>query len=268
MPGASAPPELRLPRPEPVPARAWVASVVLHGAALVLLAILFVPPAERPDALPLAALRPPARPRIVGYLVLAPAPVSVPTSIPPAPPAPIAEPRAGSPAAAAGSPPDSVAVVVNGRASVSAPALATGVLWDRRAPPPAYMNRSHAELTDSAVKAMIQHYWDSLAKLPGGGQLLLPTWKATIAGQEFGLDQQWVTVAGVKVPAILLGLIPIGVAGNQSEALDKVGQGREDDYQRSRAAQEAAADQREQIKAIRERNAAEQELRRRQQAPP
>ena len=57
-------------------------------------------------------------------------------------------------------------------------------MWDRRPTAPVLDARTHAELTDSAVKAIIQHYLDSLAALPGGGAMLLPSWKATIGGQE------------------------------------------------------------------------------------
>ncbi len=271
MPGASAPPELRLPRPAPAPVGAWLASLAVHAAALAVLLVLFVPPGQRPRGLPLAALLPPPSPRIIGYLVLSPPPPSLtsPDGVRSAPAIAAAKRPPSVPA-------DSIpvhsprtdAIPTSGVTTPTQPALGTGLLWDRRAGAPTYVNRSHAEMTDSAVEAMVQQYWDSLARLPGGGQLLLPTWTATIAGQEFGLDQQWVTVAGVKVPAVLLGLIPIGVAGNQSEALDKVGQGREEDYQRSRAGQEAAADQREQIKAMRERSEAEHELRKKQREAP
>jgi hypothetical protein len=130
------------------------------------------------------------------------------------------------------------------------------------------VGRTHAQLTDSAVKAIINHYLDSLAALPGGGAVLPPSWKATIGGQEYGLDGTFITVAGVKIPALLLGLIPLPVAGNESKALDKGAWMRAQDYELALPRDAAAADRREQIKAIRERNAAEQELRRQQRAAP
>jgi hypothetical protein len=126
------------------------------------------------------------------------------------------------------------------------------------------VSRTRAELTDSAVKAIIEHYLDSLAALPRGGQFMLPTWKATIGGQEFGLDAMFITVAGIKIPSLVLALIPMSNAGNESKALDKAGWMRQEDYDLAMPREAAAADQREQMKAIRKRMAAEQELRRKQ----
>ena len=129
-------------------------------------------------------------------------------------------------------------------------------------------DRTHAERTDSAVKAIIRHYLDSLAGLPGGGAMLLPSWTATIGGKDYGLDQQFITVAGVKLPSLLLLLIPLPVTGNQSEALDKTGMMRAEDYEMAMPREAAAADRREQAREIRARKAAEQELRRKQQDTP
>jgi len=148
------------------------------------------------------------------------------------------------------------------------PSLGSGLLWDRRPPAPVRLSRTHAERTDSAAKAIINHYLDSLAALPGGGAMLLPSWKATIGGKEFGLDAQFITVAGVKLPSLLLLLIPLPVAGNESEALDKTGMMRAEDYEMAMPREAAAADQREEAKKIRARMAAEQELRRKQQETP
>jgi len=136
--------------------------------------------------------------------------------------------------------------------------------------PPPIVSRTLGELTDSAVKAIIYRYLDSLAALPGGGKALPPSWKATIGGQEFGLDGSYVTVAGVKIPALVLGLIPLPVGGNESEALDNAGWMRQEDYNLAMPRDAIAADQQAEIKAIRKRKAAEQELRRRQmeEAPP
>lgn len=148
------------------------------------------------------------------------------------------------------------------------PSLASGLLWDLRAPPPVMGGRTHAERTDSAVKAILNHYLDSLAALPGGGRLLPPTWKATIGGEEYGLDGNYLTVAGLKIPAFVLGLIPLPVGGNESEALDKAGWMRAQDYELAMPRDAARADQEAQIRAIRERMAAEQSLRQRQRVPP
>jgi len=128
--------------------------------------------------------------------------------------------------------------------------------------------RTHAELTDSAVKAILNHYLDSLAALPGGGKVLPPSWKATIGGQEFGLDGQWITLAGVRIPSLILTLIPLPNGGNESEALDVGGRMRVTDYRFQQPRQEIAADQRDQIREIREREEARRALQGGQQEVP
>lgn len=143
-------------------------------------------------------------------------------------------------------------------------AFGSGVLWDRRTPAAPGVTRTHAELTDSAVKAVINHYLDSLAALPGGGRVLPPSWKATIGGREYGIDGQWISVAGVRIPSLILALIPLPNGGNESKALDVQGRMRAQDYQLALPRAAAAADQREQIREIREREEAEHELNRKQ----
>jgi hypothetical protein len=143
-------------------------------------------------------------------------------------------------------------------------AFGSGLLWDRRAPAAPDVARTHAELTDSAVKAIINHYLDSLAALPGGGRVLPPSWKATIGGREYGLDGRFITVAGVKIPSLILGLIPFPNGGNESKALDVGARMRAQDYQLALPRAAAAADQREQVREIRERAEAERELNRKQ----
>jgi len=143
--------------------------------------------------------------------------------------------------------------------------LGTGQLWDRRPPTAAGVPRTHAELTDSAVKAIINNYLDSLAALPGGGRVLPPSWKATIGGREYGLDGQWITVAGVRIPSLILALIPFPNGGNESKALDVQGRMRAQDYQLALPRAAAAADQREQIKEIRAREEAERDFTRQQE---
>jgi hypothetical protein len=151
---------------------------------------------------------------------------------------------------------------------LSQPTLGSGVLWDRRPVPPSLASRSHAGLTDSAVKAIVRHYLDSLAALPNGGRVLPPAWKGTIGGQEFGLDGTFVTVAGFKMPALVLGLIPLPVGGNESEALDNAGRMQQQDFELAMPRDAAAADQQAEGKAIQRRKAAERELRRVQMEEP
>lgn len=274
----SAPPELQLPRPPRSSPWAVVASVAVHGVLLAVLVLVFErvePRAGRPMFI---ALSSPDLPMIRAI------PLAPPADAPANPATPDKKPGAGPKAAgdsAHGHPPEvppatpAAAEPITpwagtARRAATPPALGSGVLWDRRPVPPSIVSRSHSFLTDSAVKAVINHYLDSLAALPNGGRILPPTWKANIGGQEYGLDGNYVTVAGVKIPAIVLGLIPMPVGGNESEALDNAGWMRQQDYDLAMPRDAAAADQQAEAKAIRKRKAAEEELRRKQreQAPP
>lgn len=272
--GAGTPPDLQLPRAPRWPPWAYAASVVLHLAALGVLVLLFVPSERATES---HLLRPLATrtPRREVLVALLPAPN-------PSPPPPGRRPPAPSPPT--GPVDDRLFIAptpADGASSDTAPAwaapdqepasswraLGSGVLWDRRAPAAPGVVRTHAELTDSAVKAIINHYLDSLAALPGGGRLLPPSWKGMIGGREYGIDGQWITIAGVKIPSLILALIPMPNGGNESKALDVQGRMRAQDYQLSLPRAATAAEQREEIRKIREREAAEHELNQQQRAP-
>lgn len=82
------------------------------------------------------------------------------------------------------------------------------------------LTRTTAQLADSVSRAIVQAYLDSMAveaeKAPRP-----PSWTGTIAGARFGLDSRYVYVAGLKIPTILLGLLPISGGSNQSKAFDR-----------------------------------------------
>lgn len=272
----SRPRELQLPRPAGWPPWAVAASVAVHLALLAVLTLLYVPARRSGERHLLVALT--ARPAAAPHAVPAIPPSEAGSA---APSSGLRSPTSARPAPASSSPgvvpPDDPVTPTDpaaawpptaARGAIPWRSLGSGVLWDRRPTAPVLDVRTHAELTDSAVKAIIQHYLDSLAALPGGGAMLLPAWKATIGGQEYGLDGTYITVAGFKIPALVLGLIPLPVAGNESKALDKGAWMRTQDYELALPRQAAAADQREQVKALREQVAAERELRRRQRVPP
>ncbi len=105
------------------------------------------------------------------------------------------------------------------------PALGDGRLWVRPLPVPpkelaTRLGKSHVELVDSAVNAIVQQYLDSMAREPGADQVKLPDWTATVAGKKFGLDSRNIYIAGLKIPAAVLALLPIPSGGNQQRALD------------------------------------------------
>jgi len=98
------------------------------------------------------------------------------------------------------------------------PGLAEGRLWVRPLPLPPRelaqrLTKSRAELVDSAVTVIVQQYLDSIANDPASKNQGLPSWTTEIAGKKFGLDSKNIYIAGLKIPAAVLALLPIP-AGN------------------------------------------------------
>jgi hypothetical protein len=98
------------------------------------------------------------------------------------------------------------------------PGLALGRLWVRPLPLPPRelaqrLTKSRAELVDSAVTVIVQQYLDSIANDPASKNQGLPSWTTEIAGKKFGLDSKNIYIAGLKIPAAVLALLPIP-AGN------------------------------------------------------
>jgi hypothetical protein len=98
------------------------------------------------------------------------------------------------------------------------PGLALGRLWVRPLPLPPRelaqrLSKSKAELVDSAVTTIVQAYLDSIASDPATRDQGLPDWTTEIAGKKFGLDSKNIYIAGLKIPAAVLALLPIP-AGN------------------------------------------------------
>jgi hypothetical protein len=95
-----------------------------------------------------------------------------------------------------------------------APDYGNGVLWVRPVPisPEVIARRleaEHFEHVDSAVTAIMQAFLDSLATEPGSGQVRMPEWTTNVAGSKFGLDSKYIYIAGLKIPAAVLALLPL-----------------------------------------------------------
>jgi hypothetical protein len=104
--------------------------------------------------------------------------------------------------------------------------LGSGALWVRPLPLPPRdlaqrLQKSHAELTDSAVKATVQAFLDSIAKDPNATMAAMPSWTTELGGKKFGLDQKYLYVAGLKIPAAVLALLPVSGGTNQQKAFDR-----------------------------------------------
>ncbi|MGQ0703995.1 MAG: hypothetical protein ACT4PM_12765 [Gemmatimonadales bacterium] len=146
-------------------------------------------------------------------------PLEAPRAEQPAPPA--AETLPPAEAAAPGGAPGAVGA----RPYRIGPALGEGKLWVRPLPAPPReiaeaLTRSHIQLVDSAVSAIVQAYIDSMLNAPADPGAKLPSWTTQLFGKTFGLDSKYIYIAGLKIPAAVLALLPIKSGGVTMEFSD------------------------------------------------
>jgi hypothetical protein len=153
------------------------------------------------------------------------------------------------------------------------PGLAQGRLWVRPLPLPPQelaqrLTRSKAQLVDSAVTVIVQQYLDSIANDPATKNQGLPSWTTEIAGKKFGLDGKNIYIAGLKIPAAVLALLPIP-AGNidQNRAYNHLMDLRTDLLYAAQRA-ETMEEFKKVIKEIRERKEKEREFEKNQRTAP
>jgi hypothetical protein len=169
-------------------------------------------PARGPDA-PIERLR---------YATISPAPPIIPTTVPRAAAVsePSAPPRAEAVAARAasvssGTTLESTAVPGTGAASGDTTSSGGVVLRPESADPRIWSARSDfvpaevstARLLGGSVARGVQASNDSIAAL--GIQTVRPDWVVTRNGQRFGVDNAVIHLGKAKLPAVLLGLLPI-----------------------------------------------------------
>ena len=266
---APEPPDLTLPRPR----RQRLSTIVLAGSVL-LHVVLFLTlrvsgrlpqlPPRRPPGLTIIDLPPlpspstpttptrgaPAIPGTDRPTRVAPAPLETASEIPP-------------PSAADSTP------LPTGPGRLG-PGYARGRLWVRPLPLPPRelarrLTRSHEALVDSAVTAVIQAFLDSAAT--DSSPAALPSWTTNIAGTKFGLDSKYLYIAGLKIPAAILALLPLPSGSNESRAFDRSGEMYQD---LRRAAQRSATldEFKDAIREIRERKDQEREFEKNRRTPP
>jgi hypothetical protein len=154
------------------------------------------------------------------------------------------------------------------------PDLAEGRLWVRPLPlPPKELaerlsQKKHVELVDSAVTAIVQGYLDSIAADPSSRKAGLPSWTTNVAGTKFGLDSSNIYIAGLKIPAAVLALLPIP-AGNidQNRAYNHLMEMRGDLQYAAQRAQNLQ-DFKDMIRDMRLRKEREEEFKRNQRTAP
>ena len=153
------------------------------------------------------------------------------------------------------------------------PGLAQGKLWVRPLPLPPRelaqrLTRTRAELVDSAVTSIVQAYLDSISSDPATRNQGLPSWTTEIAGRKFGLDSKNIYIAGLKIPAAVLALLPIP-AGNidQNRAYNHLMDIRADLQYAAQRAQNME-EFKTMIREMRERKEREREFERNQRTAP
>ena len=155
------------------------------------------------------------------------------------------------------------------------PAYASGKLWVRPLPmsPQELADRlrgkTHNELLDSAVTAIIQDYLDRMATEERGRPEPLPAWTTTIAGKTVGVDSKWIYLGPIRVPTFLLRLIPLNVQANptQAEINRRLGAMREDLMNAARRSANYA-DFKEAVSKLREEKQRERDFQKAQRTPP
>ncbi len=164
-------------------------------------------------------------------------------------------------------------IVAPGPVGRIGPGLATGRLWVRPLPLPPRelakrLQRTHLELVDSAVTAIVQGYLDSMAIEAGADRVKLPDWTTTVKGAKFGLDSRNIYIAGLKIPAAVLALLPIPAVGNQQQALDHNGQWIAEDLRRAAQRSATLEEFRQAVRELREQKQWEKTLERAQREVP
>jgi hypothetical protein len=167
-----------------------------------------------------------------------------------------------------------IAEVARARVGRIGPGLADGRLWVRPLPLPPRelaqrLTRSQAELLDSVVSAVVQAYLDSIASEPATKNAGLPSWTTEIAGRKFGIDSKNIYIAGIKIPAAVLALLPLSGGGNidQNRAYNRLMDLRQDLLYAAQRA-ETMEEFKQIIREIRQRKERERELERNQRTAP
>jgi hypothetical protein len=77
---------------------------------------------------------------------------------------------------------------------------------------------SRQQIADSVLTAIIQGYIDRMAEEKLHQGPALPSWVTTIGGKKVGVDQKWIYLGPIKIPAALLALLPLNAGGNPTAA--------------------------------------------------
>jgi len=127
------------------------------------------------------------------------------------------------------------------------------------------------EIRDSAIAALTQHFLKARAEASADAEAgKLPSWVTELGGQQVGLDQQWIYLGPVKLPAALLATLPLNVQVNPTEyAAFRKRQAMREDILTAGWRSANLAELRQAVKRLRQEREAEQEFEKnRRTAPP
>jgi hypothetical protein len=96
----------------------------------------------------------------------------------------------------------------------------------------------------------------------------LPDWTTEIEGSKFGLDSRNIYIAGLKIPAAVLALLPIPSGGNQQRALDHGGQWIAEDLRRAAQRSTSLDDFKRAVRELRQEKQRQKDLERAQREKP
>lgn len=82
----------------------------------------------------------------------------------------------------------------------------------------ALTGKTQKQLTDSVITAMVQTYLDAMAKEQAEHPNALPSWTTKIGGKTVGVDSKWIYLGPLKIPTMLLALLPLHVQANPTQA--------------------------------------------------
>lgn len=138
--------------------------------------------------------------------------------------APTVTPTVIPPASIAAVPPTVVDSPPTGATAGLRPRYGDGRLWLQPLPASpreiarTLTGKTNAQLTDSVVTAMVQTYLDAMAREQMLSPSALPSWTTKIGGKTVGLDSKWIYLGPLKIPTMLLALLPINVQANPTQA--------------------------------------------------
>jgi hypothetical protein len=250
--------------------RGWLIAATVHVVAIVALVTLPLASPRRSEVItiiPLAPQLPPfagtqKRHAPAGGFSSATPPEPQVAQAPPPPPVGVTDTMLTGPARV-------------GQGLVLEPALGNGLAWisPRPALPATIADALYGDTAqnDRAAVGRLRAMVDSLNVILDEEQRerQKPTWTTNIAGSTFGIDSQYIHVAGIKIPTALLALLPIRLPeGNYGEEqrARQLEEMRQDLMQAARRTQ-TLYDFRQYVHELRERKQAEQDFWKREKVP-